>query len=124
MRDWLWPIPFFERENMDINNFVANLDGIIDEIDRKVNKIEEDTNTGIKAMPELVRKIQEILPDWFYFIEETGIGDKQVIVMVLNDIVDALEYKDKVLLEDVLLFGMQPLMLQYKNVIEEALHGE
>lgn len=109
---------------MDISNFVTNLDVIINEIDEKVNTMEENTNTGIKAMPELLGRIQAILPDWFYFIEETGIGDKQVILMILNDIADALEYRDKVLLEDALLFGMQSLMLQYKNVIEEALHGE
>lgn len=109
---------------MDINNFVVSLEAIINEIDEKVNKIEEDANTGIKAMPELVGKIQQILPDWFYFIDETGIGDKQIILTVLNDVADALEYRDKVLLEDALLFGIQSLMLQYKNVIEEALHGE
>ena len=108
---------------MDFVNFLNNLGIIIDEIEKKVQNIENDTNAGIASMSELIQKINTVLPDWFYFIDQTGIGEKQVIGEILNDILMAMEDKDKVLLEDALLFGMQSLMLQYKNVIEEALNG-
>ena len=97
---------------------------LINEIEEKVNMIECNTNTGIASMPELIQKINAILPDWFYFIEQTGIGEKKIIVDILNDILAAMENRDKVLLEDAMLFGMQSLMLQYKTVIEEAINSE
>lgn len=106
---------------MDIDNFVKQLEMIINEIEEKVNKIENNTNAGIKAMPELIGSIQNILPDWFYFIEQTDIGSKEMIVTVLNDIALAMNNEDSILLVDALIFGMQELMLEYRNVIKEAL---
>lgn len=94
------------------------------EIEKIVEKIENNTSAGISEMPNLLKKIQTFLPDWFYFIEQTKIGEKQEILKVLTDIINGVNAGDGVFLADALLFGLGELIEIYELVIKEALYGE
>ena len=109
---------------MDINQFLKELKILRTEIEKIVEKIENSTSTGIQEMQNVLQKIQVLLPDWFYFIEQTGIGEKQEILDVLEDVVRGADIQDGVFLADALLFGLGELIRAYEFVIEEALHGE
>ena len=109
---------------MDINQFLEELRILKIEIEKIVEKIENNTSAGISEMPNLLKKIQTFLPDWFYFIEQTKIGEKQEILKVLTDIINGVNAGDGVFLADALLFGLGGLIEIYELVIKEALYGE
>lgn len=109
---------------MDIEQFLEELKKVIRNIEEIVNELENSTSGGLQKMPELMERVQVLLPSWFYFIEQTGIGEKQGIVNVLKDVVYGVEKQDGVILADSLFCGLREIMLGYKEVIEDALHGE
>ena len=109
---------------MDIIQFLEELKKIIEKIEKLVEELENSTNNGIQKMPELMERIQVLLPGWFYFIEQTGIGEKQEILKVLEDVAIGVEMQDGVILADALFCGLREIMLGYKEVIEDALCGE
>ena len=100
---------------MDIKQFLEEL---------KKLKIENNASTGIQQVPNVLQKMQELLPGWFYFIDQTGIGEKQELLDVLADVINATDAQDGIFLADALLFGLRELIKTYEFVIEEALHGE
>ncbi len=122
-RDWRLSIPFL-RGNMDINKFLEDITRIIKELETIVDSVENNLNVGIQKMNKTIETIKDILPEWFFFIEQTGIGEKQEILTVLNDIEYGMKEKDSVCLADAVAFGLRELLITYKNVIEEALDGE
>ena len=109
---------------MDINQFLEELKVLKIEIEKIVEKIENNASVGIKEMPSLLKKIQTFLPDWFYFIEQTQVGEKQVILDILEDIINGVNARDGGVLADALLFGLGELIETYELVINEALYGE
>ena len=109
---------------MDINIFLGKLIKLMEQIEEIVTKIENSTSNGMKAMSDLIKEVQELLPDWFFFIEQTGIGDKEEIIGVLTDVTYGIEAEDSIFLTDALLYGLGELIAAYRNVIEEALNEE
>lgn len=109
---------------MEINGFLEELKKLKLEIEKNVAKIENNAKAGIQGTTEVLEKVQKVLPDWFYFIEETGIGDEQEILSVLSEVVNGVNTRDGVFLADALLFGLRELVEGYEMVIEDALHGE
>lgn len=109
---------------MDIKEFLKQLEKLIEKVETTVERIENNIRSGIKEMPVLIEEIQKILPEWFFFIEKTEIGDSQNILDVLTDVIQGVEAEDSILLSDALFFGLRQLMIEYKHIIEEALDGE
>ena len=109
---------------MDINQLLEQLKQLIYKIEEKSTLIEENLNSGIQAMPEVIVLLQKTLPDWFSFIEQTGIGDEQTILTMIADLTDAMQMRDEILLVDTLLYGLRDYLSEYVNVIEEVLNEE
>lgn len=106
---------------MDVMKMVGQLELIIKQIDQVAITLEKNTNRGLKEMPALIEQIQGILPDWFYFVKQTEIGSEEIILGILKDIIEAMQVTDGVLLMDALIFGLQELMVEYCNIIKEAM---
>lgn len=109
---------------MNIEKFLNELKRLIEELEAVTCKVVNNVNEGMNEIPKVMKDINELLPDWFWFIEQTGIGDKQEVVQMMSEVVDGIERQDGVWLTDVLFYGVRELMFAYKNVIEEALDGE
>ena len=109
---------------MDISQFLEQLKQLIYEIEEKAALIEKDLDAGIQVMPEVTALIQKVLPDWFFFIEQTEIGDTQTILSMVTDLTRAMQDRDEVLLVDTLLYGLRDYLAEYVNVIEEVLNEE
>ena len=109
---------------MNIELFYEQLEKLIEEINRVIDEIENNTSAGMKMIPDVIKGIQELLPDWFFFIEQTGIGETQIILDILTDISDGMGNEDAVIVADALLYGMGALMAEYRDIIKEALDGE
>lgn len=104
--------------------FLTKIKKLLAQVEEAVKEIENNTESGIKKMPELLARMEELLPEWFFFIEQTQMGEKEKVIAVLTDMMQAVEGEDGVLLADALFCGLRELLLPYQYVIEEALDGE
>lgn len=117
-------IPFLKGKKMDVIKLLEQLELLTEEISKIIAIMEDNLKLGLNEMPHLMEKIQEVLPNWFYFIKETEIGSEQMILNVLEDTMEAVQAADQVLLVDVLLFGLQNLAVEYGEIIKGALYDE
>lgn len=109
---------------MQLEQFLRCLTHLTECIHAQTEKIENNTKQGIETMPELLALLEELLPDWFFFIEQTGIGEQEAILQILAETQKGITMGDGVFLADVLLNGLGALAEEYIRVIEEALDGE
>ena len=109
---------------MDLDKFYAELKALSEEIAQKVELLENHAKKGFREMGSLLKNLTGILPDWFFFIEQTGIGEKGRVLSVLQDMEEAVAAEDTVLLADALLYGLQKMAGDYIRIIEEALYEE
>ncbi len=109
---------------MDILKLLKELESVAYSIEKKINVIDNNMSQGLLEIPELIEEIQRILPLWFYFIEQTEIGSKEMVLNILKDITDAMQASDGVLLSDALIYGLQGLMVEYCDIIRGALNEE
>lgn len=107
---------------MDIVKLEDQLELLMNLIEETASNIEESNRQGLNCLPALLESIQKVLPDLFYFIEQTQIGSKEMILSILQDITDAVQKSDEVLLLDSLIFGLQSLLREYCDIINEALY--
>ena len=107
---------------MDLDKFYGCLRRLYEEIGKKVECLENDAGKGFSEMDGLLKNLAGLLPDWFFFIEQTGIGTKDQILSVLQDMEAAVIAEDTVLLADTLLYGLQKMAGDYMRIIEEAVY--
>ncbi len=109
---------------MDLNRFLTGLKELHEEITLKTKALENDSKKGFRGMSDLIQRMTVLLPEWFLFIEQTEIGTKEEILLVLRDMEEAMQKEDSVLLADTLLFGLQARTGEYIRIVEEALYEE
>ena len=109
---------------MEIRGFLEKLKGLKDKAVMQTELVENNGKNRIETMAELVQMIEAILPEWFFFIDQTEIGSKDEILLVLKDIQKGSLAEDSVYLADVLWNGLRRLAMAYIDMIEEALDGE
>lgn len=109
---------------MDIYKLIEDFERLVYVIEQKVVVIDNNINQGLEEMSELITQIQKIMPDWFFFIEQTEIGSKEMVMNVLEDIMEAVRMSDGVALTDALIYGLESLLVEYCEVIKEALNEE
>jgi hypothetical protein len=109
---------------MDLDKFLLGLKSLYDEIGQKTEVLENDFARGFQEMPGLLEKLSAVLPNWFFFIEQTEIGSKEQVVQVLQDMEKAIVVEDSVLLADALLYGLQEMVGEYIRIIKGALYEE
>ena len=109
---------------MDLDKFLLGLKSLYDEMGQKIELLENDFTRGFREMPGLLEKLSAVLPNWFFFIEQTEIGSKGQVVQVLQDMEKAIVAEDSVLVADTLLYGLQEMAGEYIKILEEALYGE
>lgn len=109
---------------MELDRFLTELIEMNTEIHQKVDVIENDREKGMQEMPELLNRLTSLMPKWFYFIDQTGIGTKENILLILRDMEEAMQREDSILLADALLYGLHTIAEEYIEVIKEALYEE
>lgn len=107
---------------MDLEKFAGQLKKLVKEIQEKTDLLEASAKKGMDGMPDLLQGLGAILPDWLFFIEQTGIGTKERIFQILSDMEAAMQAKDAILLGDALLNGLGLAAKETIGVIEGALH--
>ena len=108
---------------MDLDNFYKLLKELYEETGQKTEMLEKDAAKGFQGMPGLFKKLAAVLPGWFFFIEQTGIGAKEQVLQILQDMERAIKAEDSILLADTLLYGLQDMAGEYIGIMEEALYG-
>lgn len=109
---------------MDLEKFLFTMSGLCEEIGQKTERLENDAQKGFQEMPGLLEHLAAALPSWFFFIEQTGIGSKEQVLQVLQDMERAIKAEDSVLLADALLYGLRDMAGEYIKIIEGALYEE
>lgn len=109
---------------MELDRFLESLKKLDSEIANTVKILENDRKKGFQEISGLTSRLGELLPKWFFFIDQTGIGTKEEILLVLRNLEEAMQEQDSVLLADALLFGLQVKVQEYGGIIEEALYEE
>lgn len=109
---------------MDVENFIRQLKELSREIQEKAEVLMGNTRKGFDGMPGLLRSLEGILPEWLFFMEQTGIGSKECIFQVLSDMEEAMQAEDGILMGDALLNGLGIMTDKNIRAIEGALYGE
>lgn len=109
---------------MDLLELLEQLNLIIQHIDVTVDALEKNFYKGLREIPELMEQIQGSLADWFFFIEQTQLGSKELIVDILKDVMNAVQAGDEVLLLDALIYGLQSTTGEYYDTIKGVLFDE
>ena len=109
---------------MDLDEFLTHLKELDAEINRQTSMWGESVKNRFARTKELFGKLEGVLPEWFFFIEQTEIGTKEEILAVLSDLEEALRTEDSVLLADTLLYGLQADVQKYLTVISGAMEDE
>lgn len=109
---------------MEIKEFLERLRELAQKTAIQTGKLENNGQNGMETMAELVKMIEILLPDWFFFIEKTEIGKKENILFMLEDMQKGILAEDRVYLADTLWNGLRTLTMEYIEIIEEALDGE
>ena len=108
---------------MDLDRFYADLIELYENAGQKTELLEKNAKIGFQGMSELLEKLTAVLPDWFFFFEQTDIGSKGQVLQILQDMEKAIDAEDRVLLADTLLYGLREVAGEYIGIIEEALYG-
>lgn len=109
---------------MDIKNFLEKLQHLLEITEAQTVRLENNAKEGRETMTELLQKLEQLLPEWFLFIEKTEIGMTADIFALLEDIQKGIIAADSVYLADVFWNGLRILLMEYIEIIEEALDGE
>lgn len=109
---------------MDLDKFLANLKELDKEIDRQNRPLGEHGKNWFAGMGEIFRILEGILPEWFFFIEQTQIGAKEDILTILSDLEEAMRIQDRILLADTLLYGLQAAVQESIVIISGAMEDE
>ena len=104
------PTLFFKE--MDRNQIKK----ILEEINEIIERLESGENgTAYNMVARSVSPIQAFL----MFLLENGILEQELVVMLLTDIVNAMEQKDDVLILDTLKYGLRNLLRDIVKIMEE-----
>lgn len=85
----------------DIVKQIESLVSLVEQI-----AVEVSQKHKYELVPELMNVMEVMMPVIFSVNGEKGIFDNNDIIVILNDIVDAYENQDAVLMEDVLMNGL------------------
>ena len=84
-----------------MENFLGIIDNVVNEVER---------NNNFNLIPELMNLLEVIIPNIFSVNNDIVIFNNEDIINILDDIVNAYENNDSVLMTDVLRYGL------YENV--------
>jgi len=84
-----------------LENFLGIIDNVVNEVER---------NNNFNLIPELMNLLEVIIPNIFSVNNDIVIFNNEDIINILDDIVNAYENNDSVLMTDVLRYGL------YENV--------
>jgi len=91
-----------------MKEFINQLENFLVIIDNVVNEVERNNNFNL--IPELMNLLEVIIPNIFSVNNDIVIFNNEDIINILDDIVNAYENNDSVLMTDVLRYGL------YENV--------
>jgi len=91
-----------------MKEFINQLENFLGIIDNVVNEVERNNNFNL--IPELMNLLEVIIPNIFSVNNDIVIFNNEDIINILDDIVNAYENNDSVLMTDVLRYGL------YENV--------
>ena len=91
-----------------MKEFINQLEGFLGIIENVVYEVEKNNNFDL--IPELMNLLEVIIPNIFSVNNDIVIFNNEDIINILDDIVNAYENNDSVLMTDVLRYGL------YENV--------
>lgn len=102
-----------------MNDFVEKIKSVINVVEDICNQVEKNNNYNL--VPELMNILETLIPEIFAVNNQIQIFDNEDIIEILEDIVNAFENKDSVLMTDVLRYGLNKnlsLFIEAINVKE------
>lgn len=102
-----------------MNDFVEKIKSVINVVEDICNQVEKNNNYNL--VPELMNLLETLIPEIFAVNNEIQLFNNQDIIEILEDIVNAFENKDSVLMTDVLRYGLNKnlsLFIEAINVKE------
>jgi hypothetical protein len=98
----------------EISEQICSINKIIEEICNDVEK-----NDNFNLIPEFMNVMEAVLPNIFSQNKSEQAFNEEEIFEILNDIVDAFENKDTVLIIDTLKYGLSGNLNKLAKVLNE-----
>ncbi len=100
-----------------MKQLAVEISGIIDVVEKISVDVEQNNNYAM--IPELINLLEVILPNVFEINNKIKIFDDEYLLGVLEDIVNAYENNDSILIVDSLIYGLNNVLTSFKNKIEQ-----
>lgn len=109
---------------MDLECFLQDLIRLRDYIDEFVICVIERQMIDREKLNYMMESMESVVPQWLFFVEQTGIGTMEFINQRLADLEYGITNNDVVYFADTLCNGVGNLIAQYINVITEVLYED
>lgn len=91
-----------------MNNLDKQINSVIQTTNAIADKIDKEKNFSL--IPEFINLLEVVVPNIFLVNNNIELFNNEDIINILDDIINAYENKDSVLMTDVLIYGLNALL--------------
>lgn len=100
-----------------MNELIKQTEFLLEIVDNVVNEVE--INSNFNLIPELMNLLEVLIPNIFSVNNNIVIFNNEDIINILDEIVDAYENKDAVLMTDVLIYGLYGFLEKFVREVSK-----